>query len=72
MYMGSRACAVIEENCDDLKLAALFSRHQMVHVHRAFKVLGVGRPGFRFVGFRELHLCCLAKSRPVILLPAAI
>jgi len=51
MYVRPRARAVIEKDGYDLKLLALLASDQVVHVHRAFEVFGVGRASLSFVRF---------------------
>ena len=51
MYVRPRARAVVEKDGYDLQLLALFASDQVVHVHRAFEVLRIGRASFRFVRF---------------------
>jgi hypothetical protein len=46
VYVGPCARAVVEEDGYDLQLLALFASNQVVHVHRAFEVFGVGRASF--------------------------
>ena len=42
--------SVFEEDCEELKVLALFASDQVVHVNRTLEVFGVGWMGFTLVG----------------------